>query len=611
MLALIAVTAATVAATAPPIIVTASRLAATDRAQIVNPDAMLASGSVTAALAGQPALFIAQPGGRSSFAAATLDGGDPNFTLVLFDGVPLNNATSSRGGAVNLNEINSFGIGSLSLLPASLSAVHGSGALAGVIAIDPAAPSDNFSLQVQGHGIAGPNAGRAGHGLAAGLSGPLGSGWGASFSGQLDDDGSPTPLARFVARTAMLRLAHAGGDRLLIRFNDVDSQGFPDASGGTLAAVRRTPETRRAREILAAIRTRQSLGDGLRLDLNASWLGRDEGLASPGVAGSASNPQGLPASTDATRYDRFLGQASLSWVAGATRLAAGIEGSAEQGSAKGLLNFGFFALPTSYRLSRNAFAGFAELMHQAGPATATAALRVDRIGTLPARLSGRLAASAALGGGWQVEASAGSSFKAASFYALANPLVGNPALRPESGRRADAGLIWQQDGTRVRLGAFITRYRDLIDFVFQPAPSLINRGRVAVDGVSASLGQDWGAVRLDLAAQHVWPRDLAGGPGLLLRPRWRANAALRWQADPRLSLGLNAGHVGARDDESVPTGRQRLTPYMAMAADARWQASTRVTLRLAADNLLDGAWQDAAGFPNPPLRLRLLASGRF
>lgn len=612
MLGLIAATAALNAATAPPIMVTASRLAATAPATIVTDDALAAAGTLANALARQPALFLPQAGGRSGFAGATLDGGDANFTLVLFDGVPLNNATSSRGGAVNLNEISSFGIGRISLLPASLSAVHGSGALAGVISIEPAPPTADFSAQYQADGLISPDGRHRGHGLAAGLSGPIGGGWGLSLSGQVEDDGSPTPLARFIARTATVRIARDdGADRLLLRAQDIDSQGFPDASGGALAAVRRTPDTRRAREILAAVRTRQPLAAGLRLDLNASWLGRDDGLASPGVAGSASNPGGLPATRDATRYDRFLGQASLIWVAGPTRLAAGIEGSAERGSAKGLLDFGFFALPTSYRLSRNAVSGFAEIGHDGPGHSASAALRLDRIGSLPARLSGRLAGRVFLGGGWAADASAGSSFKAASFYALANPLVGNPGLRPESGRRADAAISWQQGGTRIRLGAFASRYRDLIDFVFDPAPALVNRGRVAVDGLSASLGQSWGPVRLDLAAQHVWPRDLAGGPGLLLRPRWRANAALHWQAAQAVALGLNAGHVGARDDESLPTGRLRLSPYVALAADARWQANDRLALRLLADNLADGDWQEAAGFPNPPLRLRLVASGRF
>lgn len=595
------------AAFAPPLIVTASRLPPLASAIQIDTNSFDSAGSVAAAAASVPNLFIAQPGGRSGFAAATLDGADPNFTLVLFDGVPINNATSSRGGAVNLAEIGSFGLASLDLLPAQLSAVHGSGALAGVLAITPRGPADRLEFTAQGGGIS-----QGGHTLAAGLSGPIGGGWGASLTGQIDDDGTPTPLVRFVARTALLRVVRNGGaDRLLLRFNDVDSAGFPDASGGALLADRRVAEQRRAREFLAAVRTRRVLGGGLALDLNTSWLGRSDSLASPGVTGAASNPAGLPASTDTTRYDRLLGQASLAWTAGATQLAVGMEGSTERGRSIGDLDFGFFALPTSYRLDRSAWAGFAEFASRAGALSGSGAVRLDQIGSLKARLSGRVAAAADLGGGWRLEASAGSSFKAPSFYALANPLVGNPALRPESGQRGDSALIWQQDRTRLRLAGFVARYRDLIDFVFQPAPALVNRGRVAVDGVSASLAQQLGDVQFDLAVQHIWPRDEAGGPGLLLRPRWRANAALRWQAAERLVINLRAGHVGARDDESVPNGRQRLSPYLQLATDVRWQTSDALAIRLAADNLLDADWQDAAGFPAPPLRLRLLASVRL
>jgi vitamin B12 transporter len=595
------------AAFAPPLIVTASRLPPLASAIQIDTNSFDSAGSVAAAAASVPNLFIAQPGGRSGFAAATLDGADPNFTLVLFDGVPINNATSSRGGAVNLAEIGSFGLASLDLLPAQLSAVHGSGALAGVLAITPRGPADRLEFTAQGGGIS-----QGGHTLAAGLSGPIGGGWGASLTGQIDDDGTPTPLVRFVARTALLRVVRNGGaDRLLLRFNDVDSAGFPDASGGALLADRRVAEQRRAREFLAAVRTRRVLGGGLALDLNTSWLGRSDSLASPGVTGAASNPAGLPASTDTTRYDRLLGQASLAWTAGATQLAVGMEGSTERGRSIGDLDFGFFALPTSYRLDRSAWAGFAEFASRAGALSGSGAVRFDQIGSLKARLSGRVAAAADLGGGWRLEASAGSSFKAPSFYALANPLVGNPALRPESGQRGDSALIWQQDRTRLRLAGFVARYRDLIDFVFQPAPALVNRGRVAVDGVSASLAQQLGDVQFDLAVQHIWPRDEAGGPGLLLRPRWRANAALRWQAAERLVINLRAGHVGARDDESVPNGRQRLSPYLQLATDVRWQTSDALAIRLAADNLLDADWQDAAGFPAPPLRLRLLASVRL
>lgn len=591
----------------PPLVVTASRLPPLTSGIVADDSTIAASDSVASVLGGMPQLFVMQPGGRSGFASATVDGADPNFALVLFDGVPINNATSSRGGAVNMAEIGTFGLGRVELLPSSLSAVHGSGALAGVVAITPRAPADRLEVTAQAGGIT-----RGGHTMAAGVSGPLGGRWGVSFTGQVDDDGTASPLSRFVARTALLRLVrHDGGDRFLLRVNDIDAAGFPDGSGGALLAQRRAAEQRRAREWLAAVRTRKQLGDALLLDLNASWLRRDDSINSPGVVGSASNPAGLPASTDATRYDRLLGQASLQWTAGSTQFAVGIEGSDERGRADGSLAFGPFRLPTAYRLDRAAYAGFAELSGRAGGLSANAAMRVDQVGSLRARLSGRVAAAADLGNGWRIDASAGSSFKAPSFYALGNPLVGNPALRPETGRRADIAIGWQQGDTRLRLGGFVSRYRDLIDFIFQPRPALVNRGEVAIHGVSASASRAWGQLQVDVAVQHLWPRDTTGGPALLLRPRWRANAALRWKANDQLSLGLRAGQVGARDDESVPGGRQRLAPYTALAADAHFDVTQRLTLRFAADNLFDGDWQEAAGFPTAPLRLRLLATARF
>lgn len=595
------------AAALPPVVVTASRLPVPDNATHIDEEALEAGTSVADILARVPQLYVPQPGGRSGFAAATLDGTDPNFTLVLFDGIPINNATSSRGGAVNLAEIGSFSLGGIDLLPAQLSAVHGSGALGGVLAIAPRDPANSLEASFQAGGIT-----RGGSTVAAGLSAPIRDGWGATLTGQVDDDGTPTPLSRFVARTALFRMVRKGSaDRVLVRFNDVDSAGFPDTSGGSLLASRRLAEQRRAREWLAGVRTRKQLGSRFEIDLNASWLRRSDRLSSPGVTGGASNPQGLPASTDATRYDRLLGQASLLWTAGATQFALGIEGVDETGRSTGRLDFGFFVLPTTYSLNRSTWAGFAEATSRIGPLKSSGAIRVDRIGALKARVSGRLAAAIDLKPDLQIDASIGSSFKAPSFYALANPLVGNPALRPEAGQRADLRLTWQQDHTHVRLGGFVARYRDLIDFVFQPSPALVNRGRVAIDGLSASVEQELGDVQVDLAVQHLWPRDEAGGPDLLLRPRWRANAALRWQAAERISLHVNAGHTGARDDESVPGGRQRLAPYVQISADTRWQATDNLTIRLAADNLLDAEWQDAAGFPAASLRVRLLASSRF
>jgi outer membrane cobalamin receptor len=583
----------------PPVQVIASRLPAPAPAIVLSGDALAGPGTLAQALAQVPQLYVPQPGGRSGFAGPQLDGADPNFTLVLLDGVPLNNATSSRGGAVNLHEISSLGISRVEVQPAQLSAVHGSGALAGVIALQLPLPEAQGRFTAALGGIS-----RGGASAAAGWQGGLAGRWRAQVQGEWADDGQPTPLTGFRQRGGLLRLVKDdGGDRLLLRFNSIDSQGFPDGSGGARLAVRRQAEQRAGQEWLAALRTRQPLAPGLLLDVNASWLGRHDRVDNPGVAAPPGG-QGLPGSSGTTRYDRLLGQASLALSRPGWQLALGAEAGQERGRDTSRLLFGSFALPTAFLLQRTSWAGFAELAGQQGAASATAALRVDAIGDLAPRLSARLAARWQLAPGWQLAASAGSSFKAPSFYALANPLVGNPALAPERGRRADVALLWTQPGTTLRLGGFASEYKGLIDFVFQPVPRLINRGRLAVPGVFASLAQDVApGLSFDLSVQHIWPRDPAGAP-LLLRPRWRANAALHWAVDARLRINARLGQVGARLDESLPGGAERLAPYLLAGADARWQASPALAVTLAVDNALDARFEDAAGFPGAPLRLR-------
>jgi outer membrane cobalamin receptor len=52
-----------------------------------------------------PGLNALSSGSRAGVTNAFLRGGDPNYTLVLLDGIPLNDTTERQGGAVNLEEL--------------------------------------------------------------------------------------------------------------------------------------------------------------------------------------------------------------------------------------------------------------------------------------------------------------------------------------------------------------------------------------------------------------------------------------------------------------------------------------------------------------------------
>ena len=50
-----------------------------------------------------PGVFVDQAGGRGGVSSIYLRGADPNFTLILLDGVRLNDPNNSRGGSFNLS----------------------------------------------------------------------------------------------------------------------------------------------------------------------------------------------------------------------------------------------------------------------------------------------------------------------------------------------------------------------------------------------------------------------------------------------------------------------------------------------------------------------------
>lgn len=593
--------------------VTATRIAAPamqHRAVIATAD-VARSDSLAQALAQLPDVFVQMPGGRSGFGGLFLRGADPNFTTVLLDGIPLANAVSSRGGAVNLSEIGTPGIDRIVVTTGPLSSVLGSGALAG--AVDLIVAGGLPTHQFLASGAAGTRGDFAG---VAGWRGPVTAGSGGAITASYDDDGEASPQAAFTAATVLAKLASsdpARPDRLLLRYNRIVSRQFPDSSGGADLAVLRDTERRTVGEALAGGTLRLVDATALRLDASASWLDRRDTVQSPGVAGSALDPFGVPAGTDATHYRRGLAQLVVGTRGSPTLIAAGVELGQEWGDSDAVLDLGG-PVPLGFRARRTSVAGFVEAGRTFDAVTLTGAARVDAIDGFDPRLTGRLglryrpgASDVSLG------ATIGSSFKAPSFYALGNPFVGNRDLRPERLRSAEVLLAWSPSD---RLSASISGFRneatDLIDFVADPAPRLVNRARVRSTGVVAALAVPVDD-RVDLRAsvQYVDTRDRSSSARLLNRPPWRAAVSLAWAASRTLLLVARYDLTDARNDVSVPTGPVRLPAYGLFGLAADWQLPAGFALRLRLENALDADYADAVGFPGPARRARLVLARTF
>jgi len=598
-------------------VVTASRLtnssAKSPFSITVIPQAqLLGRQSVADALGTMADIYVQAPGGRSGPSSIFLRGADPNFSVVLLDGVPLNNSTNSRGGAVNVSEIGTASLERIEVVTGSLSGLYGSGALAGVINLVVPAGTDVHHLQ------ATIGAGSRGSATAsARWQGPIGKGFGGSLDVLTDNDGQPSPGSRFKARVLTGKIAPLGqpdAGRLIVRVSETAAGAFPDSSGGDRLAVRHLTDDRKGREQLVGLTLPAYRSDKLRLDASAALLTRRDDTVSPGVARSAIDPVGIPAATDVSRYKRAAMQSVGRLDHGDWSFAGGMEALRETGSSTGKLSFGGYLVPNSFSLDRSTVSGFAEA-NRAGTAwTLNSGVRLDNVQGLAPHLTARAGVRYEPPGSKVVlRGSVGSGFKAPSFYALGNPFVGNANLKPEESLGGEVGLTWAgAPGTLAALTVFQTRFKGLIDFVPGPPPRLENLNLVRSTGVSGQATHAFTS-RLSVPVQGQWAKteDGADGGQLLNRPRLRFNEMLAWQVSDGLNVTFRHSFTGARDDYATPVGVQSLDAYHSVSIETAWTILPATTARLVIDNALNDKHEDALGFSAPRSGIRFFLTQTF
>ena len=80
-------------------------------------------------------VHVDQVGGRGGTGSVYVRGADPNYTLVLVDGVRVNDPTNARGGSFDLSALDMADVERVEIARGPYSAVYGGDALAGVINI--------------------------------------------------------------------------------------------------------------------------------------------------------------------------------------------------------------------------------------------------------------------------------------------------------------------------------------------------------------------------------------------------------------------------------------------------------------------------------------------
>ncbi|MEO5657544.1 MAG: TonB-dependent receptor, partial [Nitrospiria bacterium] len=199
-------------------------------------------------------------------------------------------------------------------------------------------------------------------------------------------------------------------------------------------------------------------------------------------------------------------------------------------------------------------------------------------------------------------------------FALTHPIVGNPALEPETSTSLDLGVSAEWWERRAHTGATVFHHRffDVIDFDEGPPPRLVNRSEVTAQGVELE-----GGLRLPPHAEiraHVTytQTDIEGtDEALRNRPKWRAGIDAQARIKKRWTASGAWLYVGKVWDSSIPTGDVELTGYTRVDLAATWTPSSLWQASVGVDNVLNARYEEAVGFPATGRTPRVLIRANF
>ncbi len=554
-----------------------------------------------------PGLHLNQPGGPGGRSSLWIRGAEDNYAIVYLDGIPLNDPTNSTGGAVDFSLLDPAIIQSAAVVRGPSSVRYGAEALAGVVHLgtDPAGARTR-RLEAE----AGGNDLRRGALL---FQEPLSEQASFAFSAAGTDAGSLDFGSRERRRAYRSAVTWHGPVNVKVAAWHLvnDSDTFPDDSGGKRLAEIRTLETRRHRATAASLQLDTEIARR-RWSLAIDTAQFDANTVSPGVAPGQRDPFGLPASTDDTRLRRLRVKAMVEHALRGWRYSGGIDFERESGRDDGTLEFApGIVVPTPFSIDRNHGGIFAETD---GPLTSgrhaiTLALggRIDRYGGGLTRGTVRTGLLGVIDDATDWRLNAGNAFKPPSFYALANPLVGNPDLKPERGVTVDAGIRRRIDEGRGLLDftVFASRYKDATDFDPGPPPRIVNRNQIDCQGAEAAL--EWhlsAAWRVGGSLTYVDARRDPGNVRMRARPQWRGGAFVHWTPQTTLTVTGSLLAIGRVPDSSIPTGDVMLPGWARCDLAVAWRVHEQWTVTAAIDNLLDAHYEEAVGFPSPGRTVR-------
>ncbi|MCH2695102.1 MAG: TonB-dependent receptor [Acidobacteriia bacterium] len=552
-----------------------------------------------------PFLYLSQTGGRGGLTTVTIRGGDPNFTLVMVDGIPVNDPTNILGGSFDFSTLSVENIKQIEIVRGPMSALYGSESVGGVINIITRGGENEPNLFV--NGILGNFNSRQ---IGFRTGGPLKSGnyslAGSHFNvdEQTEKDGLSLGALSF---NSSLPLGQDKFLQLTTRYQDSRARGFPENSGGPEFSILRESKIVNSKQLIFGLKHEQQYKSwwiyGFEFDLFSRW---QDSLTPSILDAMPPSFRAQPSLNTQSDFQRIrYGFKSHLDLQPELSLNLGIKVRSEDGTNSTLIAEQF---PSGFDLQRETLATYGELLYRSNQLTASFGGRLDNPEGFEMELSPRAGISWSFSEKSRVKASWGEGFKLPSFFALGEPNVGNPQLKPEKSQGIDIGTehILGESGIKVSVSFFNNSFKDLIDFspqLFQ----LVNRTEARTRGVEFGtvlpVKERW---QIEGHLQFVDWKLYGTSEPLRDRPRWRGGTSLNWEVTRRTNLRWKTLWVGPRFDFQLPVqGREIVGGYSTSSLVLDYQLPYGLVAYSRVDNVFNRKYHEFIGFPNSGIYARV------
>jgi vitamin B12 transporter len=557
-------------------------------------------------LAQTPGVSVTRNGGPGQATALRIRGAETDQTVVIIDGVKLNDP-SSVGGGYNFANLLAGDIARVEVLRGAQSTLWGSQAIGGVVSLATSAPSSPFE------GSAALEGGSRGTGLAKAAAGGARDGfeWRVAAGRSITDGISAASIGR--ERDGFRHTGVSGRTRLPV--------------ADTVTADVRAVYSRGRNEfdgfpppifVLADTRqfgtTKDFVGyAGIEVDtIGGRWKSR-AAYAHTDTDRDDFNPD----QAVTTRTFDGIGRNRRGEYQGTIALADGWTGFVgaehERSSLRTASPSAFAPNPAPLSRSVRTTAGYVQVTGDVDRLGLAAGLRHEDHQTFGGHTVGQASIAwtmnddaTVLRAGW------GQGFKAPTLFQLYSAF-GNGALQPEQANSWDIGVEQQVlDGAAVVSATLFGRtVTNQIDFVSCPNPSPLctgrfgfydNIARTKAHGVEVSAAARFGRLSIDANysltdTENTSPGSPNRGKTLARRPRHTANLNASWAWSETFASDVGVRIVGRSFDNAANTSI--LDSYAVVDLRVSWAVSDTVDIYGRIENALDETYATARGYGQP------------